>query len=44
MKLQYEDIQFLINILRKLDNEEASTLLSIIIMLFESNNINKLQI
>ena len=44
MKLQYEDIQFLVSILRKLDGEEAATLLSIIITIIENNNVNKLQI
>lgn len=34
-RMEYEDIQFLTTILRKLDSEEAATLLSIIIQIIE---------
>lgn len=37
-RMQYEDIQFLTLILRKLDADEASTLLSIIIQIIEDGN------
>lgn len=34
-RMQYEDVQFLTSVLRKLDAEEAATLLSIIIHIIE---------
>lgn len=34
--MPYEDIQFLVSIIRKLNDEEAATLLSIIVTILES--------
>jgi len=36
-KIEYEDIEFLTSILRKLNSDEATTLLSIIIQLIEDS-------
>lgn len=41
MKLQYEDICFLVNLLKKLDDEDASTLLSIVVQLIEKDSYRK---
>lgn len=35
MRLQYEDIQILVSILRKLSDNEATALLSIVIQIYE---------
>lgn len=37
-KLEYEDIQFLVNLLKKLDTEEAIALLDMIIQLIEKGD------
>ena len=38
MKTTYEDIQFLVLVMKKLDDEEAATLLSIIIQIIEAKS------